>query len=372
MAFTAGADDATEFPYLCPAGVVGGSSGTEQSSPLCKQPCPAGSFCSAATTEPVACPLGYFCPLGTPAAIVCPSGTYAMSDGLSRADQCQPCQTGHWCYSGASNPCPKDTYNSYARKDNQGACLPCPENSHTDAAASSKLAACKCKASYFMDENERQEKVCKSCPLPGSNCTEAGLYRESIPLADGYWRLDYTSLEIRPCKDHASGNSACGAGVAICKPERNISGVFCRKCDEENVYFSDSVCKACEPLLDTWAVVLGLLVVIVLGLLVAATLLFRRYRKAQQFEAGGKVDKHKANFQAFLRALERFHVVNKLKLVWSCYQIVGKTGTVYQAQTPEDVKRLMDLVTIGISLGLDDVGSLLKCIDGNLASKENG
>eukprot|EP00966_Prymnesium_polylepis_P310710 7178749-Prymnesium_polylepis.2 len=96
----------SDFPYPCPAGVVGGTSVKEQSSPQCSRPCDSGRLCPPATTVPQPCPRGSFCPRATAISIPCAPGTYSSSDSLGSAAGCHICPLGHACALGAAEPEP--------------------------------------------------------------------------------------------------------------------------------------------------------------------------------------------------------------------------------------------------------------------------
>ena len=102
-----GAEDG-DFPYVCPAGVVGGdgTAPADQSSSGCKEMCPSDRLCPLATVQPMACPLGHFCPAGAAAAVACPAGTCSASDHLDSMEGCATCPLGQWCPFGASEPQP--------------------------------------------------------------------------------------------------------------------------------------------------------------------------------------------------------------------------------------------------------------------------
>lgn len=56
----AGAVEDLDLPYACSAGVVGGTSPTQQSGPGCASTCPSGYFCPGMTMHPEPCFLGAY------------------------------------------------------------------------------------------------------------------------------------------------------------------------------------------------------------------------------------------------------------------------------------------------------------------------
>ena len=331
LTFTSGADDVTEFPYLCPAGVVGGVSGPEQSSPLCKEPCPAGQYCSAATTQPVPCPLGSFCPLGTPAAIVCPLGSYAMSNGLSREDQCRACKPGHWCNAGASNPCPKDTFNSFERQDSQGACSSCPEFSMSPPASTNK-SSCKCVEDYYDAGGDPFGlPACQVCPI-GANCRGTGNTIEFLPVLPGYWRLSRYATDIRRCPDQRRGNESSCAGGSGNSCIEGTAGPYCRACNttDSSHYFSpvNSRCVECEA--QNIGSIIGIVIAVVVGvaIVVVVVLCFKSHQRAKWLNK--VIQQVDIIYQSAQTLYERVEMRGKLKQMITFYQISTRIDVVAQ------------------------------------------
>lgn len=48
-------------------------------------------------TSPLVCPRGYFCPENSSSTSPCPIGTYNNLLGLSKVEDCAPCDLGHFC-----------------------------------------------------------------------------------------------------------------------------------------------------------------------------------------------------------------------------------------------------------------------------------
>ena len=122
-----GAEDSA-FPYLCPAGVVGGTSPGEQSGPGCSASCPAGSLCGPATVQPARCNRGHYCPRGTAVAIPCEAGRFSNSSSLASEEGCDECYLGHWCSQGSerAQPCKAGRYGAsmgQTDSDCSGECL---------------------------------------------------------------------------------------------------------------------------------------------------------------------------------------------------------------------------------------------------------
>lgn len=70
------------------------------------QPCPAGSYCTVGTGNPIACTLGNYCPAGTSVQAACPAGYYCPNTKTK-----YDCQAGYFCPAGttaltSTNSCP--------------------------------------------------------------------------------------------------------------------------------------------------------------------------------------------------------------------------------------------------------------------------
>merc|ERR1740139_1426562 len=315
--------------------------------------CAAGSFQGAEGSQTCnPCPVSSWCAAGSSAATACTAGTVGRLPNLTSDEECEPCPAGSWCSAGIAIPCPQDSYNSLINKTNQGACTACPENAVANKSSSS-FDDCRCEVDFYLDNATE----CKPCPLPGTSCNAVGTTLETLPLAHGFWRPSNESVDVRPCPDEGGGNaSGCGGGVALCKTNRDLTGVYCRTCTNASTYYVSSKCRPCDSLVGSWitaglGVVLGALALVLVGVgLWSRRNVRKRLRALQQRTLG-----------MLWRAVRRFSLKSKIKVAWSFYQIVGNMGAVYHLTIPENVAPLLDTIEIGISVGFDGLGSLLGC-----------
>eukprot|EP00966_Prymnesium_polylepis_P061918 1436653-Prymnesium_polylepis.1 len=70
-----GAED-SDFPYPCPAGIIGGFNADVQRSPACSRPCDGGRYCPPATTQSQPCPVGYYVRQGHNRAVTLPGCSF--------------------------------------------------------------------------------------------------------------------------------------------------------------------------------------------------------------------------------------------------------------------------------------------------------
>ena len=74
------------------------------------------------------------------------------------------------------------------------------------------------------------------------NCTEAGMFLETIQTLPGYWRKNNQSDELYPCNDEEN----CVGGVVSEQCEENNAGVLCGVCSDQHVRVGAD-CIACPP-----------------------------------------------------------------------------------------------------------------------------
>ena len=169
---------------------------------------PAGSFTGRGETgdgeHP--CPAGHYCPAGLSAPLACANGTFSPSVGAVNASTCRNCTKGHWCgaaglgapsgacaagyYCGrgvatatpAATVCPAGSFcangsvvptacepGSYAPTVGLGACLGCPAGSYCLRGAS---APAPCPRGYFCP-NATASATANPCP-PGTFADATG------------------------------------------------------------------------------------------------------------------------------------------------------------------------------------------------------
>merc|ERR1719469_923398 len=230
--------------------------------------------------------------------------------------------------------------------------MACPENAVANKSSSS-FDDCRCEVDFYLDNATE----CKQCPLPGTSCNAVGTTLVTLPLAHGFWRPSNESVDVRPCPDEGGGNaSGCGGGVALCKTDRDLTGVYCRTCTNASTYYVSSECRPCDSLVGSWiavglGVVLGALALVLLGAGLWSRRNVRKRLRALHQRTSGML----------WRAVRRFNLKSKIKVAWSFYQIVGQMGAVYHLNAPENVAPLLNAIKAGISVGFDGLGSLLGC-----------
>ena len=317
----------------------------------------------------------------------CPKGTIGNQRGARSEEDCDECASRIERY--------LTTINSGSTKcdacwlgyfdEATSTCATCPENAFGLGAG--KRFRCLCEVGLYMFQGE-----CKRCPLPGTSCTnETGVTLSTLPLEDGFWRPSNSSSDIRPCPDVAGGSaSGCGGGVPLCKEARGLTGVYCRTCTNSSAYYVSSECRPCAPLIDRWtAVSLGVafggLALVLFGAWLWSRKCARKRLRTLRKQAAAKL----------WRAVRRFSLTSKIKVVWGFLQVVGNMRAVCTSQgleppvrtdrfaiharalpwtdhlntLPDNVGPILDAFEIGISIGFDGLGSLLGCV--GLSSEVN-
>ena len=151
----------TAAAYACPAGTYNGA--TQQAQCTI---CPASFFCPSSITNYGSnhCPAGYFCPNGTESSTQhpCPPGTYSNKTMLTSVNECKnappgyyssgvaslmpsgKCNTGFYCYSGASSSSPfcNDKFCTTG-----GQCI------HGQECVEGSSLPIPCRAGYYCDDN---------------------------------------------------------------------------------------------------------------------------------------------------------------------------------------------------------------------------
>lgn len=203
----------TSVPLGCPPGTYQNSNGSW----YCL-PCPEGKFCPGNTPSPIPCPSHHFCPNSTIAPVVCPNGTYTddTTEGLSRADLCNPCPPGFFCQNGVPAANCSGGYLCI-----QGSDIPnpndgirgviCPIGYYCPPGA---LAKQKCPKGLVIDsEGKSSENDCLRCPA-GFVCTEDNTVPQ--PCERGY----YCPFNItrQPCREGTFNNETKALDESWCKP----------------------------------------------------------------------------------------------------------------------------------------------------------
>ena len=260
------------------------------------------------------------------------------------------CRCIYRCTAGATIACTEGTYNNLTTQDLATACKLCPKHA-TSKKATTSVAECICEIGFF-DEHAvpgQDGPHCVPCSV-GTRCSTLGVTLRTLPIAKGYYRPSVESQDIRRCPDAdagcpeptdvdcASSTTGCrgSGGAAVTVPFRRLQdggsepadeyclpdlrGTFCALCRNQSSFYvaatktSDAHCEPCaevrRSLLRSTAIVAGSLVVFAAAM--GGALRFA----PSQLQGCRVVWEH----------LPQMHVVNKLKILWSFYQIVTQVG----------------------------------------------
>ena len=255
-----------------------------------------------------ACSPGFAAPdNGTIACTVCGGGTYA--NGLANTE-CINAPPGSYAGIGAAEPkpCAVGRYGSTSgRVDDQctGAC----DEGHYCAPGSTVKNPPSCSIGYYLEMHlnvttNATTPVCNKCDPSLMNCSIPGITLTNMPIKPGGWRLGGASARIIRC---FSTSGACAGNLGILTPVMDASnassnvtarrlngvdpstietfgdalctaghtGVLCGQCMEGwNGYSDATLCSECE-VGNIATSLIPLIVLLVLGLLVLATLSLR-------------------------------------------------------------------------------------------------
>ena len=406
---------------LCPAGTIASSAGT-----VACEPCEAGSYQNTTgETECKACEEGTYCPPGASSPLPCQEGSYSRATNLTRAAECTPTDPGFSAPTGSitQRPCPAGTVapsgglgtcepceaGSYQDATGDTACRACEKGSYCPLGASNPLGCesgagipnsqtaterasspdeCRCAPSFYDIGEESIQVDCDDCPS-GSDCRHAaGFSLTTLPIMTGYYRLHGRSSDIRRCPDAAvncSDSPQCPESTSGCRgtvnsssslagrrladgPARNISdmgcyddltGTFCLLCaphpEGKRVYYVAATtsrraqCRDCrESARDTILAFIGFvaLAAVVALIIVAGCVTYLSDQRKQRL---------KYTWQAFTPH-------NKLKILVGFYMIATKVDSVYEVSLPPQVKRMLAVFSVGVSLGFNSIGSVLECL----------
>ena len=241
----------SEFPFYCPAGVVGGTSAREQSGPGCSRQCDAGSLCPPGTTRPLSCPRGYFCPQGTTREVPCDSGTFSTSSSLKAASECDICTLGHFCPPGTSEPepCAAGRFGATPGQASRECTGPCAKGYVcTEGSTSNTSAACAA-GTYNPDIGGASLAACRPSPV-GSYVAITGADAPTACIPGHFQRFEgKTQCDSCPAGEHqpepgAAACVRCSTGqhsvngserCTVCasgyyRPKANSSAAECTRC----------------------------------------------------------------------------------------------------------------------------------------------
>ena len=155
----------------CAAGSFGIVEGQYTSASACNQNCEAGYYCLEGSDRLTGeCWEGFYCTPNSkkPTEVPCLAGTYSNVRGLSLQSQCKDCPAGYYCPAGLTAPiaCPSGTYNSAIKGTSISSCLACDAGNYCLEAATSKTP---CGIGKY---SPASAKVCYDCQ-PGHFCPSA-------------------------------------------------------------------------------------------------------------------------------------------------------------------------------------------------------
>ena len=271
-----GAEESIDFPYLCPAGVVGSTKIEEMKAPSCKEPCPAGSLCRAGASTSQPCPQGHYCPRGTPAAVACPGGTYSGLTGQTTLKACLSCPPGHYCPAGS--PTPKQCgIGSLAPEQGAAVCSPCSPGTYQPAYAATRCKVCPllgyCAAgaaspsscpegTYGHTTGLRSASECTLCSA-GGYCVSGGFF----PCSTGTFNPspgESDAAACLSCQAHfgednlvtlevgASSPTQCVCAADYYDEAMSEAGRSCKRCNDNDMQCTQSgLMLATVPLLPS-------------------------------------------------------------------------------------------------------------------------
>ena len=218
---------------LCPLGAT---------APISVAVCPAGSYCSLASTTPIPCPqYTYKNTTGSPTqsasdCTVCPVGTFCGgSTGLTTPGSCGPgtyatsgtgtqtcnmCQAGYYCPGPtAAVACQPGFYNGAIGQSTLLACQPCEAGKYCPTPALTAGVGCPA-GTYYQTTGASLLSSCVAC-TPGNYCPLPSA--NPSPCLPGYFSGAYGNSDPSNCTSCTVGNY-CPAGSTA--PTQCPSGTF--------------------------------------------------------------------------------------------------------------------------------------------------
>ena len=216
----------------CPVGTWQPAAGSSS----CKD-CPKGYFCQGGS-DIIACPAGSYCTAGTKDPVPCPPGTYSNSESLDEESQCLKCPAGKFCPGG--NEQPEDCSPGYYCGG--GATVSDPDESpyfqKIDGETLYYFGNAKCPAGHYCPGGSRQPTPCR----PGTYDDSLGDYTQNqcLKVEEGHYigvEAAYSECGRRNC-DRANSEHAelcddgfyCEAGANTPRPTgRYTGGDLCQR-----------------------------------------------------------------------------------------------------------------------------------------------
>ena len=341
----------TPAPTHCPAGevILGGQ---------CVK-CESGMFASNLTWACERCEAGRFqsspgqtsCELCAPGEMSsvnrvycapCVSGQHTVNDL-----ECRDCGPGRYAPTAQTDECLSCPPDYFEPDDGSTECSKCPVNHE----ASEDRTNCNiCKDSFFMDT----DLSCKQCPV-GTTCVNRSTLA-TLNLEPGYFRFDDHSTKIYECTGKKrEENQNCDGGrhvEAQCAPASK--GPLCARCEPGNTMVYTGRCEACGDSQTSKFLKNGGWLIIGFFILIAGFMCAVR----AEYKAG----RDRWSCIRALRDQKKTHVVHRLKIVWTCYQIIAQTiWTLPEVVFPPIVESMIRWVSTLTVFSLD-INLPLNCI----------
>ena len=260
------------------------------------------------------------------------------------------CPPGFWCTAGKAVKCLRGYFNPHRGADNESACVRCPDHSTTRGEGTTQLTDCLCDVGYFNEDADAGLR-CRTC-VSGSNCTVLGVELAALPLKPGFFRISRDSYDLRRCPGPSLETTGCAGGSDFadqCRP--GLAGIYCSRCANASGYYhvagSSSSPAHCTP---CSSIGVGLAVGGSLGLAAMVLLVVAANKSARALA-----------FRRRAREVAtRLTIPSKFRQLISFYQIAASIDSVYHVILPAAAKRLVDVIHVSITLGLDNIGVSLQ------------
>eukprot|EP00966_Prymnesium_polylepis_P059249 1373529-Prymnesium_polylepis.1 len=302
-----------DFPYACPAGVVGGSTFVEMSRQQCSRPwCDVvETTCGATHSHTLAClclsPSGHYCPSATIEPTPCEPGEYQPESG---AVECRDCKAGQ-----------------------------------SSIAAAAECTVCT--AGFYRPTADSSATECVPCTtVEGTSCPWNATIR-TLRLSNGYWRHSARTLQTFHCKSQGDWTPCLGGGNAghdgdgYCAPGH--AGPRCELCNgTDSQYFDqlDARCHDCSDAVARIAPVGGALFFLALTAICCGAAFADRARRSR---VGTLVLKR----MLFLRKIWlRAGMRPKVKALIGLYQCVAAIPSVYDVVFPPSLVDFTEWVNL--------------------------
>ena len=214
-----------------------------------EEPCVAGTFSIGANSTCTPCPQGTFSKAGASSCLPCPQ--YQIRNEKTQSCDCMvsfsridddslcTCKAGETLMGTSCEPCEKGKWKSSIGVASCSRCEDTLKGAVTERPGSTFVSSCICPPRTYDDGKG-------SCaPIEeGMSADLSGMTLASLALEGGFWRIDATSSDVRPCitPDACVGgndtSTVCRDGhtgpyCALCVDNYNLDPfMLCKKCSE--------------------------------------------------------------------------------------------------------------------------------------------